>query len=290
MLLLAAATAVRAEDCPPPDTPNGRFAPAPDLRGLRVGLALGSGSMHGLAHIGVLQELEARGLEVQVVAGTSVGAVIGSLWASGYTGSQIEALSQDSGWESVGAWAGSFRGLFSAGGVHKQLERLFDARPIESWPRRFGAVATEFSRGERRILDRGDGADAVRASISVPVLYAPVLHSGSRLVDGALVEPVPVGTARTLGADFVIGVDVAYRPYEEAAKGVVQYAFQAIHVLLNALSAEQLRSADFALRMDVHHTLVYCGTPGLIAAGRGEVRRVWPQLVQSLASRAAARR
>lgn len=257
---------------------------------MRVGVAFGSGAMHGLAHIGVIQELEARGLKVEVVAGTSVGAIVGSLWASGYSGAQIEALSQGSNWESVGTWAGSFRGLLSAGGVHKQLERLFDGRPIESWPRRFGAVATEMARGERRILAAGDGAEAVRASSTAPVLFAPVVVSGQQLVDGALVEPVPVGAARALGADFVIGVDVAYRPYEDTAKGVVQFAFQAIHVLLNALSAEQLRASDFAVRMDVHHTLMHCGTPGLIAAGRQRMRELWPALVETLARRASARR
>ncbi|HSJ98096.1 MAG TPA: patatin-like phospholipase family protein, partial [Myxococcota bacterium] len=148
--------------------------PAPATPRLKVGIALGSGSMHGLAHIGVLQELEARGLEVRVVAGTSIGAVIGGLWASGYSGRQIEELSRRSDWEDVGQFAISWQGLFSNENLRRQLEALFGGRAIETWPRTFGAVATNVSTGTRRVLSRGDAATAIQASSAVPVLFTPV--------------------------------------------------------------------------------------------------------------------
>src|SRR5512142_261146 len=105
-----------AFDCPEqtgliPDAPDAR--PLPPLAGLRVGLALGSGSVHGLAHIGVIEALEARGVDVKVVSGTSAGAVVGSLWASGMKSADIEAFANATDFERLGEFAPSWQGLLS---------------------------------------------------------------------------------------------------------------------------------------------------------------------------------
>lgn len=253
--------------------------------GTRVGVALGSGSMHGLAHIGVIQEFEARGLRVDVVAGTSVGALVGALWASGLTADRIAGMSRSGNLQDWAGFAGSWQGLFSSEALRTPLEAVFEKRPIESWPKRFGAVATNVANGERRVIAAGDGATAVQASSAVPVLYRPIIVKGERLVDGALVEPVPVETARDLGANFVIGVDVAYRPHEEQANGLTQYAFQAMHILVNSLAAVQMRSADVGIRLNLHQRFVECGNESLIAAGREAVAKAWPELSRELARR-----
>lgn len=273
------------------------IAPAPSLegpritvpRGTRIGVALGSGSMHGLAHIGVLQEFEARGLEVDVVAGTSVGALVGSLWASGIGADRIAAMSRSGNLQEWGGFAGSWQGVFSSEALRTPLEAAFEKRPIESWPRRFGAVATNVANGERRLIATGDGATAVQASSAVPVLYRPITVKGERLVDGALVEPVPVLAARDLGASFVIGVDVAYRPHEEDASGITQYAFQAMHILVNSLAAIQMRSADVPIRLDLHRRYMECGNEALIAAGREAVANAWPDIAAAVARRSQRR-
>lgn len=257
-------------------------------QGPRVGVALGSGSSHGLAHVGAIQELEARGLEVEVVAGTSVGALFGALWASGLSGADIERIARDAQWLHGARLAFSWQGLYSNDPLHDELERLFRGRPIEEWPKRFGAVATNLSNGHRRLLTSGPGALAVRASSAVPGYFKPVLVNGEKLADGALVEPVPAEAARALGADFVIAIDVAYRPYEENVDSAAQYAFQAMHILVNALAERQLPAADVALRLDVHRTLVSEGREAVLAEGREAVRRAWPQIESALA-RAAKR-
>ena len=95
-----------------------------------------------------------------------------------------------------------------------------------------------------------------------------------------LVEPVPVIAARELGANFVIGVDVAYRPYEEVASGMTQYAFQAMHILVNSLSTVQMRSADLVIHLSLHHRYVECGNESLIAAGRQAVAAAWPDIAR----------
>lgn len=289
-LCLCAGLGAAAQPCAVAPLPGTPALVAPSVPGLRVGVALGSGSMHGLAHIGVLREIEESGLPVQVVAGTSVGAIIGSLWASGYGAREIESLSRGSQWDDVGQLSLMGGGLYNNRSLRDQMEKLHGGRPIETWPRKFAAVATDIASGQRHVLSRGSGAEAVQASAAVPVMFSPVRVDGRALADGALVEPVPVRAARDLGADFVIGVDVAYRPYEESANGILGFAFQSMHILVNALAKEQVRDADYALRIDLHHAFMKCGEAGLIAAGRVALREAWPEIVAAARRRAAARR
>jgi len=281
-----AASAQPAVDCAPAD-PGTPALPAPDLHGRRIAIALGSGSMHGLAHIGVLQELEAHGLRVDVVAGTSVGAIVGALWARGFRADEIASLSSGAEWEQAGEFSPSFESLFTNRSLQQQMRKLLGDKPIESWPKRFGAVATDLASGHRVLLVQGDGAVAVQASSAVPVMFAPVSVKGVELTDGALVEPVPIRAARDLGGDFVIAVDVAYRPYEEPAHGLVQFGFQAVHVLVNSLAESQAREADFRLRLDLHHAFQACGPHAMIAIGRDGMRRAWPLLVAAMQGRSA---
>lgn len=289
VLLCLPQAGLAASECDVAARPEFKAPPAPVSPGTLVGVAFGSGSTHGLAHIGVIQELEARGLKVDVVAGTSVGALVGALWASGLSGERIARMSRTGDLQDWPGFAGSWQGLFSSEGMRVSLEAAFEKRPIEAWPRRFGAVATNVATGERRIIATGDGAIAVQASSAVPVLYRPISLKGERLVDGALVEPVPVIAARDLGANFVIGVDVAYRPHEEDASGITQFAFQALHILVNSLAAEQMRSADVAIRLNLHRRFVDCGEEALIAAGREAVARAWPELVRAFLQRSQRR-
>jgi len=251
---------------------------------VRIGVALSSGSVHGLAHVGVLQELEAHGVDVKVVSGTSVGAVVGSLWASGIPAAKIEAMSRESQWDShvKPSWITMFKG---GPDLDELLAPHYRGLPIEAWPKRFGAVATNLANGHRRVFMTGDGAVAVQASSAVPMLGSPVAIGKEKFGDGALVEPVPVDTARSLGAEFVIAVDVAYRPYEESPSGIAAYGFQAMHILVNSLAERQLRDADFALRLDLHDTMSRCGPESLVAKGREAMRNAWPELERALAAR-----
>lgn len=288
LLLLAPAPLVWAEAVVVNVAPDRCPGPAPAQersampRSPHFGIALGSGSTHGIAHIGVLQELEARAVEVKVVAGTSVGALVGSLWASGMPAAEIERLHRLEDWESAGTFAWSRGGLFQNERLRQRLEVIFSGKPIESWPRRFGAVTTDLATGRRVLISRGDGARAVQASTAMAAFFVPVEVGSARLADGALVEPVPVDAARELGAAFVLAVDVAYRPHEEEATTVTQIAFQAMHILANALAAEQVKRADVAIRIDLHRVFMQCGREALVAAGREAMRTAWPHVLRRL--------
>jgi NTE family protein len=126
-------------------------------------------------------------------------------------------------------------------------------------------------------------APAVAASASVPILYQPIEIDGRLLVDGALTAPVPVDAARELGADVVIAVDVAYRPYEAAVSGITGVAFQMFHIMVNQLISEQVRRADARIQLDVH-SLVLGPDPEqtLIRAGEPAVRNQWPGIRKTM--------
>lgn len=264
--LLPAAGTARAQPRPPP------------ARGLAV--ALGSGARHGLVHIGVIRALQARGFVPDRIVGTSAGAIAGALWAAGLDARAIGEAARTLGWFTGLRWAWPRLGLLSTDGVARLVERATGGRPIERWPIPFAAVAADLRTGARVVLDRGPAGAAVAASASVPVLYEPVTIDGRVLVDGSLVEPVPVRAARLLGAARVIAVDIAFRPWEEPVESPVDTAFQAMHVLVNALIAEQVRDADLVIRLDVHRHVLDRTDPAdaLVTAGEEAVAAAWARI------------
>jgi NTE family protein len=176
---------------------------------LRIGLALGSGSARGWAHIGVIRALADAGIKPDIVCGTSIGALVGAA----YVGGELDRLED---------WVRSLRLQtvvsfldFSLNGGLIKGDKLIDFfrshfvdRDIRELERPFGAVATNLQRGREVWLREGSVSEAVRASIALPGLFTPVQHDGGWLVDGGLVNPVPVSLCRAMGADVVIAVDL----------------------------------------------------------------------------------
>jgi NTE family protein len=185
-------------------TPRG-----PDDGSLRIGLALGSGAARGWAHIGVMRALEAEGITPHVVAGCSIGAFVGAAVATGNLaklGNWVERLT----WQSVVSLMDvSFRGgLIKGEKLIQHFEREFVDLDFSELKLPFACVATELQTGREIWLRNGSVAKAVRASIALPGLFAPVYESGRLLVDGGLVNPVPVSLCRAMGADVVLAVDL----------------------------------------------------------------------------------
>lgn len=184
----------------------------PDLRyEPQLGLALGGGGALGAAHVGVLQELAKRGIHPSIVAGTSAGAVMGAAYAAGFDLDELEQIVVGSSWGDFGTF--SFTpglGILDTGGLRKTIDRL--AGPhlmIEDLPIRFGAVATDMVTREVVLLDSGSVADAICASISVPGLFRPASIHGHLLVDGGVVQNLPLEATFAMGARHVIGVRLA---------------------------------------------------------------------------------
>lgn len=174
-----------------------------------VGLALGSGAARGWAHLGVLRALAAEGIVPEVVCGCSIGAFVGAAAASG----DLEKLTQ---WAESLTWQDvvslldvSLRGgLIKGERLIQFFERNFVDREFAELDTRFACVATELESGHEVWLHEGSVSKAVRASIALPGLLTPVMLAGRLLVDGGLVNPVPVSLCRAMGADVVIAVDL----------------------------------------------------------------------------------
>ncbi|MBK8181509.1 MAG: patatin-like phospholipase family protein [Candidatus Competibacteraceae bacterium] len=173
----------------------------------RLGIALGSGSARGWSHIGVLRALEEAGIVPDVVSGTSIGALIGAAYASGRL-EPLEAWVRQIDWWAIWRYMDFRRGGVEGERLMRELgERLQDA-PIETLPKPFGAVATDLYTGREVWLQQGSLLEAVRASIALPGLFSPVKLQDNWLVDGGLVDPLPVSLCRALGADRVIAVNL----------------------------------------------------------------------------------
>ncbi|MDI3514053.1 MAG: hypothetical protein PWP40_1282 [Rhodocyclaceae bacterium] len=174
-----------------------------------VGLALGSGAARGWAHLGVLQELAREGIAPQIITGCSIGAFVGAAAASGDL-DKLVRWAETLKWQDVVSLLDvSLRGgLIKGQKLIDFFERNFVDRDFTELDQRFACVATELSTGREIWLHEGSVSAAVRASIALPGLMTPVLHQGRMLVDGGLVNPVPVSLCRAMGADVVIAVDL----------------------------------------------------------------------------------
>ncbi|MBB4196478.1 NTE family protein rssA [Rhodoblastus sphagnicola] len=183
----------------------------------RIGLALGAGAARGWSHIGVLQELDARKIPIDVIAGSSIGAVVGGCYAGGKL-AELETFARSLTKRrmiSLMDLSFSGAGMLAGSKLRDELHRTLAGRRIEDLPIRFGAVATEIGLGHEVWLRRGDLVQAIRASYALPGIFEPVRFDDRWLFDGALVNPVPVTLCRAMGAEIVVAVnligDAAYR-------------------------------------------------------------------------------
>jgi NTE family protein len=179
------------------------------LLGGRIGLALGSGAARGWAHVGVIQALEEAGIRPEIVCGSSSGALVGALYVAG----RLEALERwgrQLDWRQVLSYfdLSLHGGLIRARRLVEFLTAELAGRTIESLERTFGAVATDLATGREIWLREGPLVESLRAAIALPGFITPVRVDGRWLVDGGLVNPVPVSLCRALGADSVIAVDL----------------------------------------------------------------------------------
>jgi NTE family protein len=175
----------------------------------RIGLALGSGSARGWAHIGVIRALEGAGLAPDIVCGTSIGALVGAAYAAGAI-ERLEPWVKSLTWQTVMSLLDVrvTGGLIEGNRLVEFFRARFEDRGIGQLAKTFGCVATELATGHEVWLREGPVIEAVRASIALPGLLTPAVRDGRLLVDGGLVNPVPVSLCRAMGAEVVVAVDL----------------------------------------------------------------------------------
>lgn len=265
--------------------------PAANAVAPRVALVLSGGSARAFAHLGVLRVLEREGLRPDLVVGSSAGAIVGALYASGLSVADIEVLAAAIDWpilidiDPVKTLLGGFGlGLANGDRLEAFLRQAIRV-PLQALPLAFVAVATDLNTGDTVLLNHGDTARALRASSAVPGLYEPV-HSGDRLLgDGQVVSPLPVSAARALGAQVVVAVDVVYPPQHASLTNPVSLLFQTVTISTWRHLAAERTKADLLVRPDIApaRNLALSDREWLIAAGERAADAVMPALRQAFA-------
>jgi NTE family protein len=285
-----------------------------------VGVALGGGGARGLAHVGILKVLEEEGIRVDVVTGTSMGSIVGGLYAVGYTAAQLESIVVSVDWEVIfddraprteiaverkrydgrynlslpvrdwtvslpaGVIAGQRVGLLLA----EATIPVHQVRDFARLPIPFACVAADLERGDAVTLDSGDLADAIRASMAIPTVFTPVTIGNRLLVDGGAVRNLPVQDARALGAGVVLAIDVSDSAVgREQLTDVLTIMNQSIGMGIERESQTQRALADLVVRpsMPGVTTLGFTDVRGIMEMGEEAMRRRMPELRALLASR-----
>ena len=175
---------------------------------IKIGLALGSGGAKGFAHIGALKAFEENGIEIDIIAGASIGSIVGAFYSAGYSATDIIELLKRVDFDEIKTL---FMLNMDTFGLFNVIDREIGSMNIEELPKPFRAIATELESGEEHVFDKGSVAKALCASSSMPPFFKPVLIDGVRYVDGAYSNSVPADVVKGLGADYVIGIDLSTR-------------------------------------------------------------------------------
>jgi NTE family protein len=214
----------------------------------KVALVLGGGAVRGFAHVGVIKVLESQGIVPDMVVGTSAGSVVGSLYAAGYSGFDLQKMAFKLEEESVGDWVLPNRGFIKGEALQGFINQAVRNQPIEKLKKPFAAIATDLQTGEMMVFQRGNTGQAVRASSSVPMVFQPVNINGHDYVDGGLTSPVPVRVARSLGADVVIAVDISAKPKAAKLDGMMDIMLQTFGIMGQSIRNTELPDADVVIQ------------------------------------------
>ncbi len=245
-ILLAAALALLAACASPPSVTTPTTAAPPPRP--KIGLALGGGAARGFAHIGVIKMLEAQGIVPDYIVGTSAGAVVGSLYASGHDAFAMQKIAQQLDEKIFADWTLGGRGFLKGEALQDFINQRMNMRPLEKLNKPFAAVATDLNTGERVVFRTGDTGLAVRASAAVPGIFQPTQFRGKTYVDGGLSSPIPVQAAREMGADFVIAVDISARPEGQPIDSLTAIIWQTTTIMGAVIGANELKGADIVIR------------------------------------------
>lgn len=225
--------------------------PSPAVKPSRapvIALALGGGGAKGFAHIGVIKVLESHGIKPKIVTGTSAGSFVGSIYASGKTPFQLQELALKLDESDIRDLTISTQGFVTGQKLQDFVNKQVNNKSIQQFPIRFAAVATQLDNGKKTAFNQGNAGQAVRASCSIPNVFVPATINGVRYVDGGLVSPIPVQTARDMGADIVIAVDISARPDGSKATGLLGLLDQTINIMGQQSITQELQQADVVIK------------------------------------------
>ena len=216
----------------------------------KVGLALGGGGAKGIAHIGVLKALEDANVEIEYLAGTSVGAMVASLYAFNIGADAIGDLARRLTLSEVTTFKFNKTGFFTTDSLKEMLIEYLGEVNIEEAAIPLSIIATDINTGEEVVFREGSLADAVCASASIPGIYIPMTLNGRRLVDGGIVQSVPVQPLKAMGAGVIIASHLNVDVYEEP-KNVLDVMRNAFDIAVSQHTKGEIKEADLLITMDL---------------------------------------
>ena len=219
---------------PPEPAPEIKIAPP------KIALVLGGGAAKGFAHIGVIKALESQGIQPDIIVATSAGSVVGALYAAGHDGFELQRIALEVNESMFSDWSVPDRGFLKGEALQEFVNKAVSRRPLEKLNRTLAVIATDLQSGEAVAFQRGDTGMAVRASSTVPGIFQPVRIAGRDYVDGGLVSPIPVRTARRLGAEIVIASDISAKPSLRRIEDTVDILLQTFTIMGNAIAIQEL--------------------------------------------------
>ncbi len=264
---------------------NPSAKPLPDIlptpRRPKLGLALGGGFARGILHIGVLKVLEEAKIPVDFVAGTSVGALVGSFYCAGMSAGEMEEMARIARFKDFTRWTLSRYGFCSTDRLNRFCERVMKTKSFEELKIPFAVIATEIRTGKAVVFSKGSLVDAIRASCAYPGMFPPVEIDGHSYVDGMLAYSVPTTPLREMGAERVLGVYLsAHVSQEREPRHLFEVIGQCFSIAQSKMCETWKKDADLVLDPDVTGFAFDCfdRTPELIALGEASMRAALPEL------------
>ncbi len=228
----------------------------------KIGLALGSGAALGAAHVGVLRALEEHNIKPGCISGTSIGAMVAAFYAFGMPLDEIEAIALELDWLDISDITLPKMGLLSNDELGDLLDENLGDVTFDEADINLAVVATDISSGEKVIIKEGKVSEAVKASTCIPVVFEPVEFEGRLLLDGGLVEDVPVSALQELGSEFVIAVDLKANRVYRRPEDIIDVLNNTLEIALIHLAKVEIEEVDVLIqpnlgkysRMDTRHT------------------------------------
>ncbi len=218
---------------------------------LKIGLALSGGAVWGISHIGVLKAFEDNHIPISFIGGTSIGALIGALYAAGMTVAELENLALNTQWKDISKLSLLFRGLLSNEPMEQYIENLVGNLTFEDLKIPFQAVAADLITGEEVILKSGRLSAALRATTAIPGIYQPVQIENRTLVDGGIVNNVPIQMVRDMGADLVVGVSLSSVLNNWIPKNSLEIILKCYSIMQQKCVSREMIHADIPIHIDM---------------------------------------
>ncbi|MEJ2055323.1 MAG: patatin-like phospholipase family protein [Calditrichaceae bacterium] len=226
-------------------------------KGKKIGLALGGGAVLGAAHIGIIRAIEELEIPVKYIAGTSIGALVAALYAFGLHWEKIKDIALELDWMVISELSLSQFGLLKNKKIEKVITKNIGDVKFEDANIPLEVVATDIASGKKVIISTGSVAEAVMASTCIPGIFIPIKKGDQLLVDGGVIENVPVPSLQSMGSDYIIGVDLNAHHTFTKPKNIIEVLISTIYLTLINVTKLQTEKADLLITPDLSQFNLY---------------------------------